>query len=52
MCFPDFGGCPGGWEIWGTKILAQYKNYVYLYLAMMYPQYAKEITRKYIQPFL
>ena len=50
--FPDFGDRPGGLEFEDTKILAQFTNYIFLYLTMMYPQYAKEITRKSIQPFL
>ena len=44
MCFPNLGGCPGGLEFSGTKILAQFKNYVFLYLVMMYPQCAREFN--------
>ena len=50
-CVSRFWGLPGGFKFWGTKILVQFKNYVFLYLAMRYPQYAKEITRKSIQHF-
>ena len=46
------GGSPGGLEFYGTKILAQFTNYIFLYLTMMYPQYTEEITRKSIHPFL
>ena len=49
---PDFGGYPGVFEFWNTKIFAQFKNYGCLNLAMMNPQYTNEITRKSIQLFL
>ena len=39
-------------EFLGTKILAQFTTYIFFYRTLRYPQYAKEITRKSIQPFL
>ena len=39
-----FGGCPWELEFWGTKIVNQFTNDGFLYLAMMYPQYVKGIT--------